>query len=128
MVTPKEWPGGWLPIPYAQRCRERKADLAQRLATFLAYCRDRPDITAVIVFGSYARDSVSPWSDIDVLVVRDAPADSRSIDLVDDLYRSGGLGGDIVAVASAHYPRGLEATPFGKTILAEGVVVYARSA
>lgn len=67
---------------------------------------------------------MSPWNDIDVLVVRDAPADSRSIDLVDDLYRSGGLGGDIVAVASAHYPRGLEATPFGKTILAEGVAAW----
>jgi len=76
------------------------------------------------VFGSYARDGVSPWSDIDVLVVRDAPADSRSIDMVDDLYRSGGLGGDIVTVASAHYPRGLEAMPFGKTILAEGVAAW----
>ncbi len=76
------------------------------------------------MFGSYARDGVSPWSDIDVLVVRDAPADSRSIDMVDDLYRSGGLGGDIVTVASAHYPRGLEAMPFGKTILAEGVAAW----
>lgn len=115
-----------MPIPYAERCRRRKADLAQRLDTFLAHCRALPDIATVLVFGSYARNSVSPWSDIDVLVVRDAPADARSIDLVDDLYRGGGLGGDIIAVPTTRYPHGLEATPFGRTILAEAVVVYAR--
>jgi len=48
------------------------------------------------------------------------------IDLVDDLYRGGGLGGDIIAVPTTRYPHGLEATPFGRTILAEAVVVYAR--
>lgn len=122
------WPGGWLPTPYAVRCRQRQADLASRLARFIQHCGELPDISNIIVFGSYARNAISPWSDIDILVVRDAPADARSIDLVDDLYRAGIIAGDIIAIPTSRYPEGLEATPFGRTILSEGIRVYARPA
>lgn len=122
------WPGGWQPVPYAERCARRKVELAAGLERFLTYCRTRDDIAAVYVFGSYARDAVSPWSDIDVLVVRDAPADATRLELVEDLYRDGHLGGDIVAVPTARYPDGLRATPFGRTLLAEGVCMHARPA
>lgn len=122
------WPGGWQPIRYAERCAKRKAELAAGLERFLEYCRTQDDVALVCVFGSYARDAVSPWSDIDVLVVRDAAADASRSALVEDLYRHGRLDGDIVAVPTSRYPDGLHATPFGRTMLAESVCVYARSA
>lgn len=88
------------------------------------YARRTPDIANIVVFGSYARDRVSPWSDLDLVVVRDGgPAD-----LVDDLYRECGIPGDVVGVATADYPTRLQTTPFGRTLLAEGHVVYARPA
>jgi predicted nucleotidyltransferase len=87
------------------------------------YARRTPDIACVLVFGSYARDRISPWSDLDLLVVRDGgPAD-----LVDDVYRACTIPGDAIGIATTDYPGRLQATPFGRTIVTEGRVVYARS-
>lgn len=124
------WPGGWRPIRYEERCRMRREELDARVGVFVDRCREMPDVSAVFVFGSYARGDISPWSDVDVLVVRDAPADTRSGDLAADLYRNGGLDGDgdIVAVPTSRFPDGLQATPFGRTILTESVRIYARPA
>lgn len=120
-----EWPGGWKPIAYAERCARRKAELTAGLERFVTYCRAREDVAAVYVFGSYARDAISPWSDVDVLVVRDAPPNATRRELLEDLYAEGQLDGDIVAVPTSRYPDGLRATPFGRTILAEGIRIHA---
>ncbi|MBC5798495.1 MAG: nucleotidyltransferase domain-containing protein [Candidatus Eremiobacteraeota bacterium] len=120
--------GGWEPLAYAERCRRRRAELTRRLDDFVAYCRAKPDIAVVVVFGSYARNRISPWSDLDVLVVRDAAPDARRLDLVDDLYRESRLGSDIIAVPTSRFPEGLKATPFGRDILSDGMTVYARPA
>jgi HEPN domain-containing protein len=47
----------------------------------VSYAAGTSNIARVVVFGSYARDRISPWSDLDLLIVRDGgPAD-----LVDDI-------------------------------------------
>jgi predicted nucleotidyltransferase len=100
----------------------RRRDLDAALARLVQTCHGFPDVQRVIVFGSYARDRISPWSDLDVLVVRDAGPP----DLVDDLYRASS-GGDIIGIRSPDFPARLMATPFGRTILAQGREVYARA-
>jgi hypothetical protein len=47
-------------------------------------------------------------------------------DLVDDDYRMGG-GADIIGIRTADFPIRLQASPFGRTILADGREVYARA-
>jgi predicted nucleotidyltransferase len=110
--------------PYRERCAHRREELSLALERVVDYARRTPEIARVVVFGSYARDRVSPWSDLDLVVVRDDGPD----DLVDDLYRACGIPGDVIGVVTADFPARLETTPFGRTILAEGHVVYARSA
>ena len=110
--------------PYRERCAERRAELARALEQIVAYAAVTPDIEYVIVFGSYARGRTSPWSDLDLVVVRDAgPAD-----LVDDIYRACGVPGDVIGVRTGDYPERLRDTPFGRTVLAEGRSCYARPA
>lgn len=110
--------------PYRVRCAERRAELACALERIVAYAAATPDISSVIVFGSYARDRTSPWSDLDLIVVRDAgPAD-----LVDDVYRACGVLGDVIGVRTGDFPDRLKATPFGRSVLAEGWSAYARPA
>jgi predicted nucleotidyltransferase len=108
---------------YPERCFQRSRELDVRLDQLIAVCRSLPDVRRLIVFGSYARERVSPWSDLDVLVVRDGGPP----DLVDDIYRLSG-GGDIVGIRSSDFPKRLMATPFGRTILEQGREVYARGA
>lgn len=126
-VPSEAWPRGWQPIPYAQRCRARRGELQAQLAHVVETCRLKADIAFVVVFGSFARDEIAPWSDIDVLIVRDAPPESHPVDLVADLHRDGALAGDLIGIPTSRYPGDLEATPIGRTILTEGRVVYARS-
>jgi len=83
------------PLRYRDRCALRKSELSLALERFVGHCATKPDVTRIIVFGSYARDHV--------LVVRD-PASGVPRDLVDDLYRGGKLGGDILAVRSTSRP------------------------
>lgn len=78
---PFAYPGGWLPIRYEQRCRERRALLDQALS--VAVARERSDIVRLIVFGSYARGSISAWSDLDLLVVSDDDS-VAAVDAIND--------------------------------------------
>ncbi len=110
--------------PYRDRCAERRADLERALERIVGFAARTPDIVRVIVFGSFARGQTSPWSDLDVVVVRDAGPP----DLVDDIYRECGVPGDVIGVRAQDYPDRLRSTPFGRTILSEGRSYYARSA
>ena len=108
--------------PYRERCAERRAELELALERIVAYAAATPDIASVIVFGSFARDRTSPWSDLDLVVVRDA----GPTDLVDDIYRACGVPGDVIGVRTGDFPERLKATPFGLSVLAEGRSAYAR--
>jgi hypothetical protein len=110
------------PATYAERCSRRRRELDAAVDRLVAVCRTLPDVRRLIVFGSYARGRTSPWSDLDVLVVRDGGPP----DLVDDVYRMGG-GADIIGIRTADFPIRLQASPFGRTILADGREVYARA-
>jgi predicted nucleotidyltransferase len=118
-----QYPGGWRPVPYRERCRERRERLRDALATAIEACRLRPEVRQLIVFGSYVRDEVSPWSDLDLLVI----ADGDAAPAVDALHAAGTLG-DVLGMTAAAAMERLAATPLGRTILEEGRVAYARSA
>jgi len=110
--------------PYRARCSRRRAELDEALARIVAFAGTTPDIERIIVFGSYARERTAPGSDLDLLVVRDG----GPVDLVDDVYRACGVPGDALGIRTEAFPAQLEETPFGRTILAEGRVAYARPA
>jgi predicted nucleotidyltransferase len=115
------FPGGWEPLLYEERCRRRRALLSEALADAIDVCRSRDDVARLLVFGSYARDAVSPWSDLDLLVVADG--DVRGA--VAAIYARGALG-DVIGVEADDWRERLRRNPFGETILAESSEVYAR--
>jgi predicted nucleotidyltransferase len=116
------YPGGWLPVRYGERCRRRKALLSEALKDAIDACRANPDVTLLIVFGSYARDEVSPWSDLDLLVV----SEGNVRDAVAAIYACGALG-EVIGAGAQNWKERLQRNPLGETILREGVQVYARS-
>ena len=116
-----EYPGGWKPIRYEQRCADRRLLLTAALATAIDVCRKRSDIARLLVFGSYARDAVTPWSDLDLAVI----ADGDPTAAVAAMYAAGTLG-DVIGVCADRWRERLQRNPFGETILREATEVYAR--
>ncbi len=119
--APIRYPGGWQPVRYDERCRRRRALLADGLADAVAVCCSRIDVVRLLVFGSYARDDVSPWSDLDLFVVVDGDVGSA----VSAIYARGALG-EVIGVAAETWQERLRRNPFGETILNEAREVYAR--
>jgi len=115
------YPGGWLPIRYDERCRRQKARLSEALVDAIDVCRSRVDVTRLLVFGSFARDEISPWSDLDLAVVVDS--DVRGA--VAAIYERGVLG-DVIGIEADDWRERLRRNPFGLTILAEAIEAYAR--
>ncbi len=111
-------------LPYRRRCAIRQRELDDALNRLIAQAERTSDIARLVVFGSYATGNISPWSDLDVLVVRDGGPP----DMVDDLYRESGAAGEIIGVRTADYPQRLRQSPFGAAILTSGREVYARPA
>ncbi len=120
--APTRYPGGWQPVRYEERCRRRRNLLADGLTDIVALCRSRCDIARLLVFGSYARDEVSPWSDLDLLVVVDGAVHAA----VSAIYAHGALG-EVIGVPAHNWRERLGRNPFGETILAEAREAYARS-
>lgn len=118
---PNTYPGGWLPIRYDERCRRKRALLAEALDDAIDVCRSRHDVARLLVFGSYARDEISPWSDLDLAVVVDG--DVR--DAVAAIYERGVLG-DVIGIEADNWRERLQRNPFGLTILFEAIEAYAR--
>jgi len=118
---PNVYPGGWLPIRYEERCRRQKARLSEALVDAIDVCRSRVDVTRLLVFGSFARDEISPWSDLDLAVVVDG--DVRGA--VAAIYERGVLG-DVIGIEADDWRERLRRNPFGLTIIAEAIEAYAR--
>lgn len=121
--TPFAYPGGWLPIRYEQRCRERRALLDEALSAAVAVASERADVVRLIVFGSYARGAISAWSDLDLLVIADDDA-APAVDAINAAARYG----DVLGMRAADARVRLGVTPLGRTIECEGIVIYARHA
>jgi predicted nucleotidyltransferase len=56
--------------PYGLRTARRRSELAAGLERFIAAAKSFDDISAVYVYGSFARIDVGPRSDLDILIVR----------------------------------------------------------
>ncbi|MFY9779275.1 MAG: nucleotidyltransferase domain-containing protein [Candidatus Baltobacteraceae bacterium] len=68
---------------YAGRCTERRRLLDEAAAHVVALCRAHPEVRAAYVLGSYARATIGPKSDLDVLIERET--DLGIVDRVADL-------------------------------------------
>ena len=123
MATTATYPGGWQPIRYEERCRARRVALDAALDRAIAVCGERAEIERLVVFGSYVRDEVSAWSDLDLLVIADEDAATAT-----DAINAAATYGDVLGMRAAEADARLAQTPLGRTILREGRIVYARPA
>ncbi|MGH7727677.1 MAG: nucleotidyltransferase domain-containing protein [Vulcanimicrobiaceae bacterium] len=123
---PRQW-GNWEPVRYEVRCRRQRADLQADLEYFVAAAPATPDVQRIVVFGSYARGEINPWSDLDLLVVRERGGTlSERLDDLDALPSR--VRRYIIVVTPTELHDRLPRTGLGETILREGRVVYERPA
>jgi len=110
---------------YAERCDARRAVLEIALERFVGVCRSRPDVRAVMVFGSLGSGRVGPRSDLDLLVVRETAI--RGIERAADLAVAADLGIelDLIVVTPTELRDALPTTSFGRTLLETARTVYA---
>ncbi len=109
----------------ATRVAARRALLATGVERLVAICRDLPDVRAVYVFGSFARDEVRVRSDLDALIVRETPLRRLERDLDIRLAFDISIGIDLIVVTPKEYAEDLPQTGIGATILRESRCVYA---
>lgn len=110
---------------YAERCIARRTVLEAALERFVDMCRARPDVVAVMVFGSLGSGRVGPRSDLDFLVVRETTI--RGIERAADLAVAADLGveHDLIVVTPTELRDALPTTSFGRTLLQTARTVYA---
>jgi predicted nucleotidyltransferase len=110
---------------YADRCTERRRMLDEAAARVVAVCRAHPEVRAAYVFGSYARETIGPKSDLDVLIVRET--DLGIVDRVADLAFElrGPVRMDLVVVTPEEWRTTFPSSSFGRTVLAEARQIHA---
>ncbi len=109
----------------AQRVTARRSLLERGVERLVVICRALPDVSAVYVFGSYARDEVRVRSDLDALVVRETPLRRLERDLDIRSAFDVPVGLDLIVVTPREFTEALPTTGIGATILREGRRVYA---
>lgn len=89
----------------------------------------RERLKKIILFGSYSRGDFDENSDIDVMVLTDAPNPDRYDDLLLDVEVDLSLAFDVVlslfAENSASYEEARQYKPFLKAVHNEGIEIYA---
>jgi predicted nucleotidyltransferase len=110
---------------YEDRCRRRRELLDVALAEVVSICSRLTDVRAVYAYGSYARGSVGPTSDLDVLIVRETnlPRFERENDIRSKLRAP--VGFDLLVVRPDEFAEMMPANSAGRTILAEARLIYA---
>lgn len=110
---------------YEDRCRERLALLDKAAAEVVSVCSGIPEVRAVYVYGSYARGSIGPTSDLDVLIVRETDLSrwSREDDI--RLRLRTPVGFDLLVVRPDEFAQAMPANSMGRTILSEARLIYA---
>lgn len=110
-------------IDLEARARARRRELEQELGRIVSRCRDL-GYQKAILFGSLARGEVGPWSDIDLILVKDT--DKRFLERLDEFY--GQVLPDVPVDALVYTPeefaRLSRERTFVRRALKEGVVLY----
>lgn len=105
------------------RAKKRREELQRELRRIVSKCRDL-GYRKAILFGSLARGNVGPWSDIDLILVKDT--DKRFLDRLDEFY--GGvlpdLPVDVLVYTPEEFARLSRERAFVRRALKEGVVLY----
>lgn len=105
------------------QARVRRQELEAELARIVSRCREL-GYRKVVLFGSLARDEVGPWSDIDLILVKDT--DKRFLDRLDEFYRA--VAPRVAVDALVYTPEEFAALARGrrfvKQALRKGVVLY----
>lgn len=109
----------------ATRVAARRVLLASGVERLVEICRELPDVRAVYVFGSFARDEVRVRSDLDALIVRETSLRRLERDLDIRLAFDISIGIDLIVVTPREYAEELPKTGIGAAILRESRCVYA---
>ncbi|GAC1443966.1 MAG: hypothetical protein NVS2B8_17280 [Vulcanimicrobiaceae bacterium] len=109
----------------ATRSAERRDRLERALQRFVASARTFPDVRAVYVFGSFARNEVGVRSDLDLLVIRDTTrrGPMRGEDLAVDALV--GIECDLLVLTPAEFAQRGLGTTFWRAVIDEAKLVYA---
>jgi predicted nucleotidyltransferase len=112
-------------LRYEDRCRIRQELLDKAAAEVITVCSRFSDVRAVYVYGSYARGTVGPTSDLDVLIVREThlPRFQREDDI--RLRLRTPVGFDLLVVRPDEFARTMPTNSVGAGILAEAKLIYA---
>ncbi len=110
---------------YQDRAAARLRRLEAAVSELVEICAARADVREVYVFGSYARGTVGPDSDLDVLIVRDTqlPRLARGDDI--RLARRSLVPMDMIVLRPDEAAGLAGRSGFGATIVQEGRRVYA---
>ena len=107
-----------------ETCTERnRAALAAQLAD-LRWRLAKMGVQRAILFGSLARGDVTPFSDLDLIIVQDT--DARFLDRLEPFYRELDLrvDADILVYTPQELAELQTWNPFIKRALSEGEVIY----
>jgi predicted nucleotidyltransferase len=102
---------------YRRLSQARAEILESAIVTFVAVAKRHKDVEAVYAFGSVAEDRVGPYSDLDLLVVRETTlvGPERGADLAIEAQLD--VAFDLVVVTPQEFRERLPDTSFGRTIL-----------
>ncbi|HHY95021.1 MAG TPA: nucleotidyltransferase domain-containing protein [Firmicutes bacterium] len=119
---------GWLEvaglpcIDLEAEARSRRRELERELGRIVSRCRDL-GYRKVVLFGSLARGEVGPWSDIDLILVKET--DKRFLDRLDEFYRAvvPKTAVDVLIYTPEEFAELSRSREFVKQAVAEGVVL-----
>lgn len=98
-----------LPYPpwWLERAAGRKAELDASVERLRALLPTLPSIHGALLFGSYARDTVGPDSDLDLIVIQetDEPILSRGTELRGPLFEALRVPYDLIVYSPTEYER-----------------------
>jgi predicted nucleotidyltransferase len=97
------------------------AELNAELERILDRLRRGPSVRKVLLFGSLARGDARDHSDIDMIIVKDAPL--RFLDRLDEFYDDAREAMDILVYTPQEFEE-MKERPFVKRALREGKMLY----
>lgn len=113
-------------MPYIDleaQARNRRRELERELGRIVSRCREL-GYEKVILFGSLARGDVGPWSDIDLILVKET--EKRFLDRLEEFYSLvlPDVSVDALVYTPDEFARLARERAFVKRALREGVVLY----
>lgn len=106
---------------------DRRQQLQVELDRILPLLEERYGATAVLLFGSSATGELHPWSDLDLVIVKET--DRRFLDRIKDVIElvQPRVGMDIIVYTPQEFAQLSEDRPFVRDeILAKSKVLYAK--